>query len=119
MNYIAKYGLIDRDGAPVKKTKASHPYSYDGFVQWRGGDNSEVTGSVYTDRLYQFDYKKYNELCIKHFGNEGDYWGNRNPKRIEEFLRDWFEKPELEIVLISEYCNQATGYPVWLLEYKE
>lgn len=39
---------------------------YGGRIQFDSGIKPNNT--VYSDRLYQWDYKKYNELCRKHWG---------------------------------------------------
>ena len=40
------------------------------FILW---GNKHVSGhnSCYSDRLYQLNPLRFNELCLKHFGNEG------------------------------------------------
>lgn len=55
----------------------------------------------------------------KHFGNEGDYWYNRDPNRIEEFLKEYFNKPNLKLIFIMEYCNASDGYPVWRFDFND
>ncbi len=73
---------------------------------------------VYSDRLVQWDYKKYNELSKKHFGNEGQYWDNRGIKAIENFLSEYFDKPvKLQRILKGE--NRSNGYPFWVFGYDE
>jgi len=115
---------MDRYGNLIKRTKAEYPYSYDPFVVWqdRSGAMEKVcedaTGSVYTDRLLQWDWDKHNDLCLKHFGDKGQYWDNRDPKKIEAFLRDWTNDPKLHLIQVREYCNVSNGYPTWLLVYK-
>lgn len=100
------------------RTKLSHPYNYDAIMQFLADEHETLQGStVYTDRLLQFDYEKTNRLMQKHFGNTGHYWNDRAPEKIEAFLRDWNEAPDLKLIAVIEYCNQATGYPVWRLDY--
>jgi len=112
-------GKVDENDDPVKRTKRSHPYSYDGFVQWRGGENKEATSTIYSDRLLQWDFDKHDELCMKHFGNEGQYWNDRDPKKIEAFLRDWTDDQTLKLIFVMEYCNVSSGYPVWRFDYSK
>lgn len=106
-----------------ERTKESHPYSYDPLLQWRKYDKTPETASaVYSDRLAQWDYKKYQALVEKHFtgvngDRGGDYFHSRSPKRIEAFLRDYNDNQDLELVRIEEHCNWSSGYPVWAFFY--
>jgi len=113
------YTPIDEFGNKVTKTKDKYPYSYDGHVTWRGMENQHNQNTVWTDRLYQWDYEKYNNLCEKYFGNTSQYWNNREPEKVELFLQDYLEKPNLKLVLIMEYCNASSGYPLWRFIYIE
>jgi len=108
---------IDEHGNTVKRTKHTHPYNYDGHVIWRDGENAEADDTIYSDRLLQWDYDKHNRLCEKHFGNQGQRWNNRDPKKIESFLRDWCDNQKLKLVFIMEYCNQSSGYPCWRFDF--
>lgn len=115
-------GYVDEHDRPVRRTKHTHPYSYDGFVQERCGKNSEANGTVYTDRLLQWDYELTRKLLKKHFKDTGidvggDYWSARPAKAIEGFLRERLNQPELRVILVMEYCNQSNGYPVWRIDY--
>jgi hypothetical protein len=98
-----------------KRTKLTHPYNYDPFVIWDNGEKAD--GTVYSDRLLQWDWDKHNDLCEKHFGNKGQYWNRRDPKKIEAFLCDYFGEPVM-LTMIEEHCNQATGYPCWRFDYR-
>lgn len=109
---------VDEFGQPVRRTKISHPYNYDDFVLWRGGENKEANGSAYSDRLFQWDPKKHDRLCMKHFGDKGQYWDNRDIQKIEAFLRDYNDDPKLKLIYIMQCCNQATGYPCWCFCYR-
>jgi len=104
---------VDEFDRPVERTKQEHPYSYDGFVTYRNGKNEEINNDVYSDRLLQWNYNKSRVLMQKYFGESGDYWSGRNPKKIQKFLSEYFDKPNLKLILIMEYCNVSSGYPVW------
>lgn len=108
---------IDEFGKPIERTPDKYSYSYDGYMLHRFGKNEEANMTIYSDRLLQWDYKKHNELCKKHFGNEGQYWAERDPKKIEAFLRDWCEDPELKLIFVMQYCNMASGYPLWRFDF--
>lgn len=104
----------DRDSF---KSKSEFPYSYDPICIW-GDEYADNNGSIYTDRLLHWDFPKHDELCMKHFGDKGQYWNNRDPNKIEAFLRDWVDDQELELIYITEFCNLSNGYPTWLLAFK-
>jgi len=102
----------------VERPRTSHPYNYSEFVFWKSEiDPKEIDGSLYTDRLSQWDYDKMRKLQKKHFGNSGDYWTSFKPEEIEKFLCDWLDK-EVKLVLMLEYCNVSNGYPLWQLMWK-
>lgn len=50
MRYSVFFPPVDEFGKPVQRTKQEHPWTYDGFVIWRGGSNSEVTDTAYAIR---------------------------------------------------------------------
>ena len=96
-----------------EKTKSEYPYSYDPyFIYFNEEAKVEPTGTIYTDRMLHQDWDKHNELCRKHFGNEGQYWHDREHKKIQAFLSDWVGKPVILIANI-QYCNISNGYPHW------
>jgi hypothetical protein len=102
-----------------RRTKWTHPYSYDPILIWRA-ENAQATwgGTVYTDRLLQWDREKHDRLSRQHFGNESQMsWSAREPAKVEAFLRDYLGYPALRLLQIEEHCNQASGYPVWRFDY--
>ncbi len=111
-------GPIDEHGNIVTRTKRTHPYSYDGFITYRNGENSEITEECYSDRLTQWDYKKCRKLMKKHFKNDGDYYYDRTPPQIEAFLAEYFDKKSVQLIFIMEYCNVSSGYPLWRFALK-
>jgi hypothetical protein len=99
------------------KTKADYPYSYDPFfIYFNEKAKGKDAGCVYTDRLKQWDWDKYQRLCEKHFGNKSDYWHDRPADKIQAFLCDYLDK---EIVLVAniQYVNLGNGYPLWRLDF--
>jgi len=120
---MSKYLIIDGEGhalfnmAEGKKTPLTHPYNYDPFVIWENGE--ENNSSVYSDRMLQWDWNKFNECAKKVFGNEGQIFYDRDPEDIEKFLRLYFDEPNLILCRITQHCNQSTGYPLWRFDYKK
>jgi len=108
---------VDLHGKPVKKTKQECPYSYDAFVTYRNGDNSEITDTIYSDRFKMWNNAKLQRLMTKHFNGNGDYWFNRKPEQVEAFFRDWTDDPYLKLIAILEGCNVSNGYPYWVFCY--
>ena len=100
------------------RTVTAHPHSHDPFYNWKRTD-VKANGSVYTDRLLQWDWDKHNCLSEKHFGDRAQVlWGQRDPAKVEAFLRDWNEDLELVLVAIIQYVNHASGFPLWRLDYR-
>lgn len=102
-------------------SKQSHPYCYDPFTIWGAPrPNKACNGTVYTDRLDQWDHAKYEQLASKHYrsGYERPFDSYRcKGHLIEAFLRDWFDDPELKLLRVIEYCDASSGYPTWRLDY--
>jgi len=109
------YRAFEPENYPIK-SKMECPYSYSPRILF--GDKKKNSQAVYSDRLYQWDYKKYNELCEKHWGNKGQYFDRRSPDTIEKFLSDYMGK-KVSLTMVVEWCNVATGYPLWSLHYIE
>lgn len=109
---------VDIEGNPVEKNKLEYPYSYDAFVLYDNRNGNKSTGGVYSDRLMQWDYNKFNRCCMEVWNNQGQYFNNRSPKDIEKFLSLYFGK-QIEIIMIIEGCNVSNGYPYWYFDYKE
>ncbi|MFW5847530.1 MAG: hypothetical protein ACOCVF_01240 [bacterium] len=102
--------IIDDNGEMI-----IHSSTKDGLVIY---DNKKThNNSAYTDRLYQWDSKKHDKFCKKHFNNTGQYWNNREPEKIEMFLRDYWNDQSIVLCSIIEYENQSTGYPVWRIDF--
>lgn len=102
------------------RDRFSYPYSYDPFMVWLNpnADKQKADNTIYTDRLLMWDYDKHNLLCKKHFGNEGQQWENRDPKKIEAFLCDWTGK-KVTLIANIQYVNVSSGYPLWRLDFCE
>lgn len=111
--------FVDLNGAPVKRTPFTHPYNYDDYVIWKDDSNFDRANddAVYSDRLYQWDYEKYNKCCMNVFKNKGQNFKLRNPKDIEKFLSMYFNK-QIKLTAVVESCNQAYGNPYWVFFYK-
>jgi hypothetical protein len=116
--YSIVMNMVDEFGNPVERTKFDHPYSYDGYVTYRNGKNEEATSTVYSDRILRQDYEKTRKLMKKHFGDTSDYYNDREPEKIEEFLSEYLDK-KIKIIFIMEYCNKSSGYPLWRFDYCE
>ena len=93
--------------------------TYDGGIIQYGFGNTEKTGdSVYSDRLYGWDSKKYNETCQKIWGNQGQaFYSDRHPEDVEKFLRIMLDNENVTLVRILRYENAATGYPYWRFDF--
>ena len=112
-------GFVDLNGNPVKRTPFTHTYNYDEYVIYKDENfKEEKCDVVYSDRLFQWNYDKFNRCCQEVFKNQGQYFSERDPKEIEKFLSLYFEK-EVKLMAITQGCNASTGYPYWVFFYKE
>ncbi len=114
--YGYRSGAVDLDGNRVKRTKQEYPYSYDGFVLTRYGKNSEINGCVYSDRLNQWDYDLTSRLMKKHL-DQHQGWSGQSLEAIQSFLRERLDLPNLRLIVVMEWCNMASGYPLWSFHY--
>jgi hypothetical protein len=97
------------------RTRHQYPYSYSPIVIF--GDENEKAHSQYSDRLYEQNYDLTDKLCQKHFGNKGQYFNNRDPEKIEAFLKERLGHPTLKLTMIVEWCNVSNGYPLWSFHF--
>ena len=107
--------ITDIEGNIINKTKSEYPYSYDSIVVFRNF-NLEADDRIWSDRLLQLDYEKYNTLSNKFFGDESQYWNGREPGKIQAFLSEWVGY-DVNLVRVTEHCNASTGYPVWSFDF--
>ncbi|TXG76186.1 hypothetical protein E6Q11_05135 [Candidatus Dojkabacteria bacterium] len=81
-------------------------------------DNGKTpTNTVYSDRLIQWDYERYNEMCKRHFGNHAQAFYDRAPEKIQAFLRDYMNNQNVVLCRVEELENKSTGYPYWRFDY--
>lgn len=81
-------------------------------------DNGQkATDTVYSDRLFQWDHAKHDEICRRIWGNEGQFWGQRKPEEIEQFLCEYFGM-NVRLCRIEQDENKSTGYPLWRFDFK-
>jgi len=116
---ISDSEYIDLEGNPIEKTPITHPYSFELHITY-GKPNlpkGMVTDSAYTDRLSQWDYKKYDKCCKSVFGNKTPYWDSRKTEDIEKFLKLYFNDDTLKLIRISKCCNVSNGFPLWLFDW--
>lgn len=108
---------LNANGKAVARSVGEYPYSYEPFLTNRLLPQSQANSSVYSDRLYQWDSEKFNKLCLKHFGDQGQCFYDREVTKIEAFLREYNNKPELQLVSIEQGCHVSNGYPFWVFHY--
>lgn len=77
----------------------------------------EGTDTVYSDRLLTRDFDKYNRTCLEVFGNKRQLWNNRNPLKIQDFLRKYLDNENLVLTKVMQYTD-SSGYPCWRFDYK-
>lgn len=116
-DYILNNDYKDLNGNRIKRTPISYPYNYDTFVQWSNNYNKGKSHSVYSDRMFSWNSKKFDECCMKIWGNTGQCFYDRTPEKINEFLNLYLDK-EVILTAILQGCNQSTGYSYWCFIYE-
>ena len=106
-------------GERVERTPREYPYSYDPFLVFKDPMWSDNDTVVYSDRLHEWDWQKYDRCCEEVWNNRGQYFSGRTPVDIERFLQLYFDDSKLQLTGIEEGCNYANGYPFWVFYMKE
>jgi hypothetical protein len=109
---------VDLKGNNVTRTRETHPYGYDAYVIWKGDYVDGQGSSEYSDRLLQWDWDKFNSCSREVWGNEAQYFNNRQPEDIERFLGLYFDK-NVKLTALMEGCNVSNGYPYWIFFFEE
>lgn len=109
-------GVTDEKGRIAVRTKHDHPYSYDPICQFLDS-KVKAEHTVYSDRMQQWDWKKYEECAMKVRSKypTGDF-GTRQ-RRVELLLRLYCDDPSIKLACIVEYCNPSSGYTVFRYDY--
>ena len=100
-------------GERVQRTPREYPYSYDPFAVYKDPAFTDADECVYSDRIRQWDWEKFNRCCEAIWGNCGQYFHARKPDEIERFLRMYFDDESIKLTGIEECCNFGNGYPYW------
>ena len=72
--------------------------------------------SVFSDRLWAWDPEKFDNCCLKIWGNTKKGFRNRSMADIERFLELYLGESIVLLDVIS--CENAfNGYPYWRFDY--
>lgn len=78
----------------------------------------ESNSSCYSDRMYRWDYEKFNTSRMKVTGNHSQMF-DIPLEKIEKFLQEYFGDTALLLVSVEEIKNVATGYPYWHFKFRK
>lgn len=98
------------------RDKRDYSYSYDEFFIF--GSRSviaRVAGADYSDRLWQWDHQKADSLWAKHVATR---WAHATGEQLSAFISAYHGK-DLKVVALAEGCNPSSGYPYWIIWYRE
>ncbi|MCK9542639.1 MAG: hypothetical protein M0R03_11490 [Novosphingobium sp.] len=116
INYRYDTKSYDILGIPIpKKTKSTDPYNYDTFIIWHD-KYKKYKGAVYTDRLFQEDHKKTEELCTKHLKSR---WELCEKDELTNFMREWMSDNTIEVIALAETCHAQSGHPIHIIFYNQ
>lgn len=62
-----------------------------------------------------WDGEKFDRASKAHLPN--GYHNMSNARRVEPFLRDYYEDPNLILVCIEEHCNASNGFPCFYFAF--
>ena len=112
--------LTDLDGNPVERTPHTHPYNFDQHVIWISEKfkKNKIYSATYSDRMLEWDIEKFSRCSQEIFGDQKQYFDDRDPKDIENFLIKYFGH-KLKLVAIEKCCNLSTGYPIWIFHFED
>ena len=79
--------------------------------------NQAFCETVDTDRLINWDNKKYEECCMKVWHNRGQSFGKRSLPEIQEFLSLYFER-KVTVYGIIENTSTVNGHPYWTIYFQ-
>lgn len=82
------------------------------------GTGEQATGTVYLDRLYQWDTEKYNRCAEKHFGDRRQSLGRTTPQQTQDFLSDYLGR-SVVVVKITRTTGYFDGYWYYQIDYRE
>jgi hypothetical protein len=104
----------------VEKPISSYPYAYSAFLIYYNYEakGKKVNGVVYSDRLFEQNYYRYNRLCLKYFKDTSLLWHEREPEKVEAWLSDYFEKPVTLIAIVRD-CHTSNGNHLCVFFYCE
>lgn len=76
----------------------------------------DTVHTMYSDRMLDWDWDKYNALRQKHFGNKGQNWNcSLDPKKIKAFLEDYMGE-SIDGFRNTRFTHLGNGFPVWFFE---
>lgn len=119
MRYISDFSktyAVNIHGEFVERTIDEYPYSFDPFLIWKG-DYKETDTIVYSDRLYQWNSKKFNDSYGSLWGSNGQSFSNKSPEEIEKFLSLYYGD-NIILTGIEYTCNFSTGFPIWVFYFR-
>ena len=118
IEYYTEEDFTNSNNKPIKITEKEYQNYYAPHIVWKGKEDIKESNTVYSDRLIQWDYEKYNECCKSIWNNEGQYFNNREPEDIEKFLNLYFNK-KVKLTAIMRGCNVSNDYPYWIFYYEK
>jgi len=77
----------------------------------------EYQNCVYSDRLMQEDYNKFTKLFESHFHKPLGNFNGVPFFELQNFLKEWYQKPYLKLIGIMRGVNAASYNPYWIFMF--
>lgn len=105
------------DGKEVERPPRDYPYSYSRVCIYKNGFNAKTDRVAWSDRIlsnYENAWDLWNEIL-----GIGQFLSAKAPDLVEEWLRAVLGNQNIILTGVEEECNVSTGYPYWILYYRE
>lgn len=104
------YGYRWVQDRPDNRTKEEWPYSYS--EHYLVGTARKGDSAVYSDRLSQWDRVSFSRA----WDRTGSY--TQSLSKASDFMTTYFNRP-MTVTAVAEGCNVSSGYPYWIIWYRE
>ena len=100
--------------------RTTHPDSYSPFFHWKASDRTVKDPCAYDDRMRQWKYDKWNEVCnaLPPVQNGMRRFEYQSQETLSKMLSDYYGET-LVCTALVEGCNVSNGYPYYVFYWRK